>query len=199
VESPINFVTTLIWFLRRYEDGQYCTLPHVIELMQVPMDKLFTILRTEPEIEAYVNPFISAFMTNSMEQLEGQLDAAKISVARLSSPQLYYVLSGNDFSLDINNPAAPKIVSLANNPQKQEVYGPVLSLYITRMTKIINRKNQLKTSLVIDEFTTLTFLGFDTLIATGRSNKIATTLAIQDASQLKLNYGRELAFTFRIE
>lgn len=193
VESPINFVTALIWFLRKYEDGEYCTLPHVIELMQIPMDKLFTILRTEPEIEAYVNPFISAFMTNSMEQLEGQLDAAKISVARLSSPQLYYVLSGNDFSLDINNPAAPKIVSLANNPQKQEVYGPVLSLYITRMTKIINRKNQLKTSLVIDEFTTLTFLGFDTLIATGRSNKIATTLAIQDASQLKLNYGRELA------
>ena len=88
---------------------------------------------------------------------------------------------------------APKIVSLANNPQKQEVYGPVLSLYITRMTKIINRKNQLKTSLVIDEFTTLTFLGFDTLIATGRSNKIATTLAIQDASQLRLNYGKELA------
>ncbi len=193
VESPINFLTALIWFLRKYEDGAYCTLPHVIELMQVKMDDLFTILRTEPEIDAYINPFISAFITNSMEQLEGQLDAAKISVARLSSPSLYYTLSGNDFTLDINNPEAPKIVCLANNPQKQEVYGPVLSLYITRMTKIINRKNQLKSSLVIDEFTTLTFLGFDTLIATGRSNKIATTLAIQDASQLKLNYGKELA------
>jgi hypothetical protein len=193
VESPINFLTALIWFLRKYENGQYCTLPHVIELMQVEMDKLFTVLRTEPEIEAYINPFISAFVTGSMEQLEGQLDAAKIGIARLSSPGLYYALSGNDFTLDINNPQSPKIVSLANNPQKQEVYGPVLSLYITRMTKIINRKNQLKTSLVIDEFTTLTFLGFDTLIATGRSNKISTTLAIQDASQLKLNYGKELA------
>jgi type IV secretory pathway TraG/TraD family ATPase VirD4 len=97
---------------------------------------------------------------------------------------LYYVLSGNDFTLDINNPKSPKIVCLGNNPQKQDVYGPILSLYITRMTKIINRKNQLKTSLVIDEFTTLTFLGFDTLIATGRSNKISTTLAVQDISQL---------------
>lgn len=193
VESPINFLTALIWFLRKYENGEYCTLPHVIELMQIDMDKLFTVLHTEPEIEAYINPFISAFVTGSMEQLEGQLDAAKIGIARLSSPSLYYALSGNDFTLDINNPVAPKIVSLANNPQKQEVYGPVLSLYITRMTKIINRKNQVKTSLVIDEFTTLTFLGFDTLIATGRSNKISTTLAIQDASQLKLNYGKELA------
>jgi hypothetical protein len=193
VESPINFVTALIWFLRKYSDGEYCTLPHVIELMQVSMDKLFTVLRTEPEIAAYINPFISAFETNSMEQLEGQLDAAKISMARLSSPSLYYVLSGNDFTLDINNPQTPKIVCLANNPQKQEVYGPVLSLYITRMTKIINKKNQFKSSIVIDEFTTLTFLGFDTLIATGRSNEIATTLAIQDASQLKQNYGKELA------
>jgi hypothetical protein len=193
VESPINFLTALIWFLRKYNDGQYCTLPHVIELMQTDIAKLFTILRTEPEIAVYINPFISAFLTNSMEQLEGQLDAAKISMARLSSPALYYILSGNDFSLDINNPITPKIVCLGNNPQKQEVYGPVLSLYITRMTKIINRKNQLKSSIIIDEFTTLTFLGIDTLIATGRSNKISTTLAIQDASQLKLNYGKELA------
>lgn len=193
VESPINFLTALIWFLRNYDEGRYCSLPHVIELMQVDMKKLFTVLSTEPEIQAYINPFISALKTGSLEQLEGQLDAAKISMARLSAPALYYLMSGSDFTLDINNPVAPKILSLANNPQKQEVYGPVLSLYMTRLTKIINRKGRLKTSVVIDEFTTLTFLGFDTLIATGRSNQISTTLAIQDASQLKLNYGRELA------
>lgn len=193
VESPINFVTALIWFLRKYNGGEYCTLPHVIELMQVATDKLLTILRSEPEIHAYINPFVSAFETNSMEQLEGQLDSAKIGLARLSSPALYYVLSGKDFTLDINNPGSPKIVCLGNNPQKQEIYGPVLSLYITRMTKIINRKDQLKASLIIDEFATLTFLGFDSLIATGRSNKISTTLAIQDISQLKVNYGKEMA------
>jgi hypothetical protein len=193
VESPINFITALIWFLRRYQDGEYCTLPHVIELMQVDLDKLFTILRTEPEISAYINPFISAYQADSMEQLEGQIDAARIGLARLSSPTLYYVLSGNDFSLDVNNPKAPKIVILANNPQKQEVYGPVLSLYVTRMSKIVNKKNQMKMNVVIDEFPTITLLNFETLIATGRSNKIATTLAIQDTSQLKLNYGKEWA------
>ena len=193
VESPINFLTALIWFLRKYEDGEYCTLPHVIELMQVDLDKLFTILRTEPEISAYINPFISAFLNDSMEQLEGQIDAARIGLARLSSPTLYYVLSGSDFTLDVNNPQTPKIVTLANNPQKQEVYGPVLSLYVTRMSKIVNKKGGTKMNVVVDEFPTITLLNFDTLIATGRSNKIATTLAIQDASQLKLNYGKEWA------
>ncbi|UAY55671.1 conjugal transfer protein MobC [Arachidicoccus terrestris] len=193
VESPINFLTALIWFLRKFENGRYCTLPHVIEFMQVEIESLFTILQIEPEISAFINPFVSAFKTDSKEQLEGQLDAAKISMARLSAPNMYYVLSGNDFTLDINNPLVPKIVCMANNPQKQETFAPVLSLFMTRLSKIMNQPGKLKSSLIIDEFTTLTFLGLDTLIATGRSNKISTTLAIQDASQLRLNYGREQA------
>jgi len=47
VESPINFLTSIIWYLRKYEDGKYCTLPHVIELMQADYDYLFPILNTE--------------------------------------------------------------------------------------------------------------------------------------------------------
>ncbi|MEX2232666.1 MAG: YWFCY domain-containing protein, partial [Cyclobacteriaceae bacterium] len=131
VESPINFVTGIIWFLRKYEDGKYCTLPHVIELMQLEYPQLFKLLRTEPEIDVLINPFESAFKNEAMEQLEGQIASAKISMARLSSPQLYYVLSGNDFTLDINNPKEPKIVCTGNNPQKQQIYGAVLSLYIS--------------------------------------------------------------------
>jgi hypothetical protein len=193
VESPINFVTALMWFLRKYEDGKYCTLPHVIELAQVDYDRLFAVLQQEPEIQVLVNPFISAYQNKAMEQLEGQIASAKIGLARLSSPQLYYVLSGNDFSLDINNPEAPKIVCIGNNPQKQQVYGPVLSLYVSRMIKLVNRKGQLKSSLIFDEFPTILISNIDSLIATARSNKVATTLAVQDFSQLKKNYGAEQA------
>lgn len=193
VESGINFAVSIIWFLRKYEDGRYCTLPHLIEMMQVKMDKLFTVLQTEPEIHTYISSFISAYIENTMEQLEGQIDAAKIGLARLSSPTLYYVLSGNDFTLDINNPAAPKILCLANNPQKQEVYGPILSLFMTRLSKIINRPNQQKCAVVLDEFPTLTFLGLDTQIASARSNLITTILAMQSDHQLRLNYGKEWA------
>ena len=193
IESPINFVTAIIWFLRKYRNGEFCTLPHVIELMQADHDKLFTILRTEPEIEAYINPFVSAYLNGAAEQLEGQIDAAKIGMARLSSPILYYVMTGNDFTLDINNPQAPKIVCLANNPQKQEVYGAVLSLYISRMTKLVNQRGKIKSSLIFDEFPTIYFQGIDGLVATARSNKVATTIAVQDYSQLKNEYSREQA------
>lgn len=193
VESPINFVTAIIWFLRKYEDGKYCTLPHVIELMQLDYPHLFKLLRTEPEIEVLINPFESAFRNEAMEQLEGQVASAKIGMARLSSPQLYYVLSGNDFTLDINNPEEPKIVCMGNNPQKQQIYGAVLSLYISRVIKLVNKKKQQKCSLIFDEFPTIYFNGIDSLIATARANKVATSLAVQDYSQLKKDYGRDQA------
>ncbi len=193
VESPINFLTAVIWFLRKYQDGEFCTLPHVIELMQIDYDSLFTVLRTEKEIEVLINPFVTAYLNDVMEQLEGQIAAAKIAMARLSSPQLYYVLSGNDFTLDINNPKEPKIVCMGNNPQKIQTYGAVLSLFITRLIKLVNKKDKHKSSLIFDEFPTIYLNNMDSLIATARSNQVSTTLGLQDFSQLRKDYGKEQA------
>jgi len=193
VESPINFLTAIIWYLKKYKDGEFCTLPHVIELMQADYDHLFTLLRTEKEIEVLINPFVNAYLNDVMEQLEGQIASAKIAMARLSSPQLYYVLSGNDFNLDINNPDDPKIVCMGNNPQKIQIYGAVLSLYVTRLVKQVNQKGKQKSSLIFDEFPTIYLNNMDSLIATARSNKVSTCLGIQDFSQLRKDYGREQA------
>lgn len=191
VESPINFLTAIIWFLKRYDEGRYCTLPHAIELMQVQYDKLFPVLKNEKEIEVLINPFISAYQNNAMDQLEGQIASAKIGMARLSSPQLYWVLGQNDFTLDINNPDQPKVLCLANNPQKQQIFGAILSLYVNRLIKLVNQKNRQKCSLIFDEFPTIFINGIDNLIATARSNKVATCLGLQDFSQLRKDYGAD--------
>lgn len=193
VESPINFLTAIIWYLRKYQDGEFCTLPHVIELMQADYGDLFSLLRTEKEIEVLINPFVTAYLNDVMPQLEGQIAGAKVAMARLSSPQLYYVLSGNDFTLDINNPEEPKIVCMGNSPQKVQIYGAVLSLYVSRLVKLVNKKGKQKSSLIFDEFPTIYLNNIDSLIATARSNKVATCLGIQDFSQLRKDYGREQA------
>lgn len=193
IESPINFVTAVIWYLRKYANGRYCTLPHVIEMIQADYDQLFPVLNTEPEIQVFLNPFITAYQNDAMEQLEGQVASAKVVLSRLSSLQLYWVLSGKDFTLDINNPKQPKIVCMGNNPEKQQIYGAVLSLYISRLVRIVNKKEQLPCSLIFDEFPTIFFNHMDSLIATARSNRVATTLAMQDFSQLKKDYGKEQA------
>jgi type IV secretory pathway TraG/TraD family ATPase VirD4 len=193
VESSINFLSAVIWFLRRYREGEFCTLPHVIELMQVDYDTLFSVLRTEREIEVLINPFVTAYLNDAMEQLEGQIASAKVAMARLSSPQLYYVLSCNEFTLDINNPAEPKIICMGNNAQKVQIYGAVLSLYVTQLIKLVNQKGRQKSSLIFDEFPTIYLNNIDSMIATARSNKVATTLGVQDFSQLRKDYGREQA------
>lgn len=193
VESPINFLTAIIWYLRKYKNGRYCTLPHVIELMMIDYDPLFALLQKEEEIKALINPFISAYRNNAMAQLEGQIASAKIGLARLSSPQLYYVLSGNDFTLDINDPKSPKIVCLGNNPQKIDTFGAVLSLYVSRLLKQVNKKGKLKCSLIFDEFPTLVATGIVSTISTARSNLVACTLGIQSIEQLKKEYGSEFA------
>jgi len=193
VESSITLLTSIIWFLKKYNGGEFCTLPHAIEMMQQDYDKLFSVLRSEPEIRNLINPFVSFFENDVMETLEGQMGGTRIALSKLSTPSLYYVMTGNDFSLDINDFGEPKIFCAGNSPQKMQVYGAALGLFLNRMLKTINRQGRQKCAVVVDELSTIRFLNLDTLIATGRSNKIAVTLAIQDLSQLTNEYGREQA------
>ena len=192
-ESAVTFFAAVIWFLKKYKDGEYCTLPHAIELLQLEYDDLFEVLSQEKDVVNIINPFINAHKRGANEQLEGQLGSLKIAISKIISKEIYWICSGNDFSLDINNTKHPKVVCLANNPLRIEMYGAVLSLFITRMLKVINRKDQQKTSLIFDELPTIYFRGLDTLIATARSNKISTLLGIQTIDQLIRDYGKEQA------
>lgn len=125
----------------------------------------------------------------AQEQLQGQIASAKIPLSRIISPALYWVMSGNDFSLDLNNPEAPKILCVGSNPDRQNIYSAALSLYNSRIVKTINRKGKLKCGVVIDELPTIFFKGLDNLIATARSNRVAVCLGMQDFSQLTRDYG----------
>lgn len=189
VESPITLVTAIIWFLKLYKDGRHCTFPHVIQLLNVPYTKLFPILMSYRELEAYLSPFMNAWQGGAQDQLQGQLASAQIPLSRMSSPQLYWVMTGDDFTLDINNPKEPKILCIGNNPDRQNIYGAALGLYNSRIVKLINKKNQLKSCVLIDELPTIFFKGLDNLIATARSNKVAVCLGFQDFSQLNRDYG----------
>jgi len=192
-ESAVSFFAAVIWFLKKYRNGEFCTLPHAIELLQLDYDDLFEILAQEKDVVNIINPFINAHKRGASEQLEGQLGSLKIAISKIISKEIYWICSGNDFSLDINNPEQPKVVCLANNPLRIEMYGAVLSLFITRMLKVMNRKNQRKSSLIFDELPTIYFRGLDTLIATARSNRISTLLGIQTIDQLIRDYGKEQA------
>ena len=212
VESPITFLMSCIWYMKRFNDRQiesflatlpeeerekpgiadhinYCTFPHIIEFANHEYEEIFPLMAADTELENLIQPFFSALKNGAKEQLEGQIASARIPLSRMASPSLYWVMTGNDFSLDINNPAAPKILCVGNNPDRQSVYGAALGLYNARMIKLVNRKGKLKSSLIVDELPTIYMRGLDNLIATGRSNKVSTLLGLQDLTQLIRDYG----------
>ncbi|GHT32232.1 conjugal transfer protein TraG [Bacteroidia bacterium] len=189
VESPIILFAAIIWYLRIYKDGKYCTFPHAIEFLNKRYEDIFPILTSYPDLENYLSPFMDAWLGGAMEQLQGQIASAKIPLSRMISPQLYWVMSGDEFTLDINNPDEPKILVVGNNPDRQNIYGAALGLYNSRIVKLINKKGRLKSSVIIDELPTIFFKGLDNLIATARSNKVAVLLGFQDFSQLARDYG----------
>ncbi|MCY7358205.1 MAG: YWFCY domain-containing protein [Rudanella sp.] len=210
VDSPINFLAACIWFMKRYHDRivndagvradlgltdeetiNFCTFPHVIQFASRDYDEIFPILLSEPDLEELTQPFASALRKGALEQLEGQIASARIGLSKMVSPQLYWVMTGDDFDLTINDPKAPKILCVGNNPDRQKVYGAALGLYNARLVKLINREGRLPSSLIIDELPTIYFSGLDTLIATARSNKVSTCLGLQDLSQLRRDYGKE--------
>jgi len=189
VESPIILLAAIIWFLKIYDNGRYCTFPHAIELLNKKYADVFTILTSYPDLENYLSPFMDAWQGGAQDQLQGQIASAKIPLSRMISPQLYWVMTGDDFSLDINSPKEPKILCVGNNPDRQNIYSAALGLYNSRIVKLINKKGQLKSSVIIDELPTIYFRGLDNLIATARSNKVAVCLGFQDYSQLTRDYG----------
>ncbi|WP_312398367.1 conjugal transfer protein MobC [Chryseobacterium sp.] len=189
VESPIILLAAIIWFLKIYDNGRFCTFPHAIELLNKKYSDVFTVLTSYPDLENYLSPFMDAWQGGAQDQLQGQIASAKIPLSRMISPQLYWVMTGDDFSLDINNPEEPKILCVGNNPDRQNIYSAALGLYNSRIVKLINKKGQLKSSVIIDELPTIYFRGLDNLIATARSNKVAVCLGFQDYSQLIRDYG----------
>ena len=188
VESPTILFAAIIWFLRVYKDGRYCTFPHAVEFLNKPYEQIFPIMSSYPELENYLSPFLDAWLAGAADQLMGQIASAKIPLSRMISPALYWVMSADEFSLDINNPDEPKILCIGNNPDRQAIYGAALGLYNSRIVKIVNKKGRLKSSIIIDELPTIFIKGLDNLIATARSNKVAVLLGFQDFSQLIRDY-----------
>ena len=189
VESPIILLAAIIWYLKIYKDGKFCTFPHAIELLNKRYADLFVILTSYPALEKYLSPFMDAWRGGAQDQLQGQIASAKIPLSRMISPQLYWIMSGDDFTLDINNPQEPKVLCIGNNPDRQNIYSAALGLYNSRIVRLINKKGKLKSSIIIDELPTIYFRGLDNLIATARSNKVAVCLGLQDFSQLTRDYG----------
>ena len=191
VLSAINLVQALIMWLKQYKQGKYCTFAHMVELLNVELDELFPMLTSVRSLEAIVKAFADAFKEGAMDQLQGQVASAKMPLVAIAGENMWWICTHEDFELDVNDPLEPKLLCIGNNPEKKETYAPLLSLYTSQIIKTINKQGKHHSGVIVDELPTLFLNGLDNLIATARSNKVATYLGIQDNSQLEVGYGKE--------
>ncbi|CAZ97237.1 type IV secretory system conjugative DNA transfer family protein [Zobellia galactanivorans] len=199
-QSAISYFACCIYFLKLFENGKFCTLPHAIALASCPDEKVFKVFQRRPELRFFMTPFADALAKQAYEQLSGQTATARIPLSQLATRELFWVMGNNVYpelnaSLDINNPEDPQIMILANSPTTQTTNSPALGLISTQLLKVVNVQNKLPSSIILDELPTMYFMGLDNLIATARSNKVSTTIGMQDLEQLKRDYGDKVAET----
>ncbi|SFE54739.1 AAA-like domain-containing protein [Spirosoma endophyticum] len=220
VESAITYLTACLWFLKRYSDAQpefsqkeetdklaakynntppvtYCSLPHFIEFALQDYRTVLALLGTLPELALLIEPFQhyleKGTSTGSFDHLDGILAVVRLQLRHLATPELYWIMTGEEPLVDINKPNDPKIVSLINNPASSSTSGVALALLAGRVSRQINKPDGGKKALIVDELPTVYIDGLDSLMATGRLNKVATLFTAQDMIQLELTYGKRQA------
>ncbi len=194
-DSAINLLSAVIFFLSRYENGKYSTLPHVLSLLNRSYEEIFDTLYSQVELHSILSPFQSAYENKAWSQLEGQVGTLKINISRLATPETYWVFSGDDFDLHVSNKKNPSILIIANTISTQNVNSSTYSLLLNRLVKLVNSPGNEKCAIVVDEVPTLYFHQLQNLIATARSNKVAVMLGLQEIPQLYESFGKTVADT----
>lgn len=188
-----SVLTAIIWYLR-CEHPDKCTLPHVIGLaLYTDIKDLIEKMCENIEVEGMLSSIKEAIKNDAGKQVAGVLSTLKTNLTKINIPELFWILSGNDIDLNINDTESPKLLCIGSDPSLSQTYGSVISLIISSCIKMMNMPDKHKSAIVIDELPTLYIESIDELPAVARSNRISTILGIQDLAQLKLKYGAEKA------
>ena len=190
-DNATSLLASTFWYLRE-KHPNYCTLPHAISMILQPnFEALLRELSSIPKCSDMIAPIMTAYEQGADNQLAGVISSLQVSLSKINSDEIYYLMSASDFSLELNNSDKKGILTIGNNPQLSSTYAPLIGLILTSVSKQLNRQGKEKSVFMIDEFPTVYIPNVEQLPATARSNKVATILACQDIAQLSDKYGKE--------
>lgn len=213
-ESGRIYIICLFLFLRfstlnskrnedgKVEEGNCCTLAHVIalasymnEVTGTGAEEFYEILKYHKNTSSiFKTAFADAIDNKAGNQLAGQMASGKLPLAFLNSETLFWALTGDETTLDVNNPKRPQVLCFKNAGEVlSELYSPVLGTMTNIALKIMNTEKQKPALVSIDEAYTINLRDIDKVIATGRSNLISVWLIMQDYGMLDAKYKKEQA------
>ncbi|MDU1905053.1 MAG: type IV secretory system conjugative DNA transfer family protein [Dysgonomonas sp.] len=190
--SATDLLTACIWYLKE-EHPDICDLPHVFALITSEDTALLQELQKNVTSAQMTISMYNAMQRGADGQLAGVIGTLQGAVAQINTPELMYIFSKDDFSLDINNPDNPILFTVGTYPTLANTLAPLCSLVITVATKLMNQPNKNPSFVLLDESPTCFIPNLEVLPNTGRSNKISTVLMCQDLAQLTDGYGKEKA------
>jgi type IV secretory pathway TraG/TraD family ATPase VirD4 len=173
------------------EHPEICTLPHIVNFIQSDTTQVLETLRKNDLSARLISSILTAHDRKAEGQLAGVVGTLQIALNKINIPEAAYILTGDDFSLDLNDPADPKMLIVGNSPQMKETYSPLISLICTVALKMMNADNKCPSVVLLDEAPTLYIPNLEDVPATGRSRKISVVYMAQDFSQMTDKYGKE--------
>lgn len=182
--NAIAYLAGIFWYLKS-EFPDQCTLPHAVTIALQNSKRVLTMLRANDEVAGIIATLTTAMDNKAEGQIAGAVSSLQDPVRSLFTPEMFWILSGNDFSLSLNDPDDPAILCLSNDAELEQTYSPVLSLIATVCMKLMNKKKQRHSMFMLDEAPTIYIPSLSKLPATGRSSQIATIYCAQDISQLE--------------
>ncbi len=188
--SSTELLTGVFWYLAQ-EAPSYCSLPYAVAMILSEDDKgLLEVISRNPEVRGMVASMQSALRKGASNQSAGVIGTLQLALASLNTPEIFWVMSGDDFNLHLNDPKNPKVLALGSNPSLKETYAPIIACIITVALKLMNQSNQHHSLILLDEAPTVYIPKLETIPATARANKLSTIFIAQDQSQIIKGYGK---------
>jgi type IV secretory pathway TraG/TraD family ATPase VirD4 len=184
-----GLLSGLIWKLKT-SHPEYCTLPHLIALFQsMNTKKLVAFLSSDLTSKSMASAFINGI--ESEKQTAGVKSTLANAFKKISSRQLFMVLSKDEVPLNINSKENPAVISIVNNPKYESAYSPIIATIMHTVIKQMSVRNQQSAFVMMEEAPTIKLLNMHRIPATLRSYDIATIYVMQDKIQNDMLYGEK--------
>lgn len=202
-KSAEAYLTGIIWFYRRNYPA-LCTIPHAVATaVSDDFTHVLHMLSTDDECREIVQSLTTAIRQGAEKQIAGVVSSLQVDMSDLATPEISWVLSPDEdprlgdqaegFSLNLNDPNNPTLLTIGNDPTLARTFSPVISCVIAVALKLMNQQNKHPSFVLIDEGATIYVPGLETIPATARSNKVAMLYMTQDMAQLIDAYGKDKA------
>ena len=182
-------LAAVIW--RTKEDfPERCNLAYVTALMmRKSVEELADYIESDDTAAIMGKTFLDSMGAD--RQMAAIQSTISDSMRKIISPEMYWLLSGDDFSLKLNTEEDRGILLLINHPSYREVYNPFLATLFQSTIMQMSVRKRLPSAIIIDEGSTIKLNDAANIPATLRSYDIATVFGLQDMVQGEILYGEK--------